>query len=40
MGLGVWMFKDSTFSFDHIEFNRFVLAFQQKAVSKLRINVT
>lgn len=34
------MFKDGTFSFDHIEFNRFVLAFQQTAITKLRTNVT
>lgn len=40
MGLDVWMYIDGTLSFDHIEFNRFVLAFQQAAVTKLRTNVT
>lgn len=34
------MYKDVTLSFDHTESNRFVLAFQQIAVTKLRANVT
>ena len=39
-GLGVWMFKDGTLSFDHMELNRLALAVQQAAVTKLGAKVT